>query len=61
MRSTRSLIAFTFLLCFGCIAFAQDFVDGVDLTTTKAPWTMRILGHDLDITNVKAKPDEASA
>lgn len=61
MKSKRFLFAFTFLLCFGCVAFAQGFIDGVDLTTTKAPWTMRILGNDLDITNVQAKPDEASA
>jgi len=36
-------------------------VDGVDLTTIKAPWTLRIIGNDLDITNVQAKPDEQSA
>jgi hypothetical protein len=36
-------------------------VDGVDLTTIKAPWTLRILGNDLDITQVQAKPDQASA
>lgn len=61
MKSKRFLFAFTFLLCFGYVAFAQGFIDGLDLTTTKAPWTMRILGNDLDITNVQAKPDEASA
>lgn len=61
MKSTLFLISFTFNLFLGHAAFAQDFVDGVDLTTTKAPWTMRILGHDLDITSVQAKPDEASA
>lgn len=61
MKSTRFLSAFFFLLCSGCVALAQDFIDGVDLTTTKAPWTMRLLGNDLDITNVQAKPDEASA
>src|SRR5687767_4013878 len=61
MKTKRFLFAFTFLLCFGTVAFAQGFIDGVDLTTTKAPWTIRILGSDLDITNVQAKPDEASA
>ena len=52
--------AFLFLLANCCIG-QSDFVDGVHLTTTKAPWTMRILGSDLDITGVQAKPDEASA
>jgi hypothetical protein len=49
------------LLCGGYCFGQSDFVDGVHLTTTKAPWTMRILGNDLDITGVRAKPDEASA
>jgi Protein of unknown function (DUF4019) len=55
------MIGFLLLvLCGHCIA--QDtFVDGVDLTTVSAPWTMRILGNDLDITNVQVKPDERSA
>ena len=42
-------------------AAQEQFVDGVDLTTIKAPWTLRILGNDLDITQVQAKPDQASA
>jgi hypothetical protein len=61
MKLIRLLCGFTIFLCLGTIASAQEFIDGVDLTTTKAPWTMRILGNDLDITNVQAKPDEASA
>src|SRR6187399_42615 len=44
------------------VGYSQStFVDGVQLTTIKAPWTMRILGNDLDITGVQAKPDERSA
>jgi len=53
-------LAFLFVLANCCIG-QSDFVDGVHLTTTKAPWMMRILGSDLDITGVQAKPDEASA
>lgn len=53
---------FVLLFVFAGNCFGQsEFVDGVHLTTTKAPWTMRILGNDLDITGVQAKPDEASA
>ena len=56
-----SLVALN-LLIFCHLATAQaPFVDGVDLTTTKAPWTMRIVGNDLDITKAQAKPDSASA
>ncbi|MBL8181128.1 MAG: DUF4019 domain-containing protein [Blastocatellia bacterium] len=50
-----------FFMC-STIGFAQvEFVDGVQLTTTKAPWSIQIRGNDLDITGVQAKPDEASA
>lgn len=58
---TRLLICIGIVFAISGTALAQDFVDGVDLTTTKASWTMRILGQDLDIKNVQAKPDEASA
>lgn len=52
------LVAFLFT----STAFAQvPFVNGVDLTTIQAPWTMRVLGQDLDITNAQAKPDKRSA
>lgn len=61
MKCTRFLIGITLILCVHAFATAQEFIDGVDLTTTKAPWTVRILDNDLDITNVQAKPDEASA
>lgn len=45
-----------------CLSYSQTtFVDGVDLTTIKAPWSLRILGNDLDITKVQVKPDEQSA
>jgi hypothetical protein len=53
-------LTFLFLLAAAC-AGQDNFVDGVDLTTIKAPWTLRIAGNDLDITGVKAKPDQASA
>src|SRR5258708_35353730 len=59
----RTILLSTVLiaLCI-CLGVAQTgFVDGVQLTTIKAPWTMRILGRDIDIANVKAKPDEQSA
>jgi hypothetical protein len=55
------LFSFSLLFLFVGHCFGQSFVDGVQVTTTKAPWTMRILGNDLDITGVQAKPDEASA
>lgn len=61
MKSTRLLFYFALVSCLHTFVLAQQFVDGVDLTTTRAPWTMRMLGNDLDITNVQAKPDEASA
>ena len=55
-----SLLLIIILLSAG-LCLAGDVVDGVHLTTVKAPWTMRILGNDLDITSVQAKPDQASA
>jgi len=62
MKITHALFGFALLVLPNSICSAQDgFVDGVDITTTKAPWTLRILGNDLDITNVQAKPDQRSA
>ena len=62
MRIDGFLVGLALILLAGGGCFAQDaFVDGVDLTTIKAPWTLRILGNDLDITGVQAKPDQASA
>ncbi len=56
------LLSLTILFICTGRSFAQsDFVDGVQLTTIKAPWSMRIMGNDLDLTNAQAKPDEASA
>jgi hypothetical protein len=50
------------LLVCGSVGFGQQAVaDGVQLTTLKAPFAMRILAQDLDITGVKAKPDQQSA
>lgn len=57
----RSLIFLVSLLCTSTALAQAPFVNGVDLTTTQAPWTMRILGQDLDITNTQAKPDKRSA
>lgn len=62
MTPKTILLATAFLLLCDSLCPAQaSFTDGVDLTTTKAPWTMRILGNDLDIANVQVKPDEQSA
>lgn len=58
---TRLLYLIALVFSATAYSHAQGFVDGVELTTTKAAWTMRILGQDLDIKNVQAKPDEASA
>jgi hypothetical protein len=44
-------------ICLG----QESFVDGVELTTIKAPWVIRILGQDLDVTQVKTKANEQSA
>lgn len=56
---TSLLLIFIFLSAGLCLA--GHVVDGVHLTSVKAPWTMRILANDLDLTEVKAKPDQASA
>src|SRR4051812_28957038 len=48
------------VLCNGVLDAQAAFVDGVQITTVKAPWTVRILGKDLDLTGVQAKPDEQS-
>jgi len=37
------------------------FVDGVELTSIKAPRTMRILDNDLDITDLKLRPNDEHA
>lgn len=49
------------VVCVFSAAAQDEFVNGVQVTTIKAPWTLRILGQDLDISEVKAKPDQASA
>lgn len=62
MKLRNVLLSTALLLLFSGLNYAQaSFVDGVELTTIKAPWTMRILGKDLDLTKVQAKPDERSA
>lgn len=61
MKRKIAVLAATVVLCV-CVNYSQTtFVDGVDITTTKAPWTLRILGNDLDITGAQAKPDQQSA
>lgn len=60
----RKTFIFLFVLLFlykGLCVAQVGFVDGVHLTTIKAPWTLSILGNDLDITKVQAKPDQQSA
>ena len=61
MKQKITLLYITFLMCVGVSYSQASFVDGVDLTTIKAPWTLRILGNDLDIAKVQVKPDEQSA
>ncbi len=62
MKLRSTLLSLALLVLSHGLCFAQSaFVDGVQLTTIKAPWTMRLLGKDLDITGVQAKPDEQSA
>jgi hypothetical protein len=62
MRTTHFIIVVSIVLSFCLPVVAQEgFIDGVELTTTKAPWTLRVMHNDLDLTNVQAKPDEASA
>lgn len=61
MKILGLLFCLSVMFCAPAFVHGQEFIDGVDLTTTKAPWTMRLLGNDLDITSVQAKPDEASA
>lgn len=60
MKNSPIKFIATFLFFTVVGAPGQDsFVDGVDLTSVKAPWSLRILGNDLDIADVKLK-DERS-
>src|SRR3954469_3065448 len=62
MKLRTALLSTVLLLLSTASAHTQaGFADGVDLTTIKAPWSLRILGNDLDITNVQAKPDRQRA
>jgi hypothetical protein len=62
MKTIRSLPTLVVLLLATIFCPAQSgFIDGVLLTTIKSPWSIRILDNDLDITQVQAKPDQASA
>lgn len=64
MKILNLTIATLLLFLGATISSAQDEhhrTDFIDLTTIKAPWTIRIVGRDLDITDVKVKPDQASA
>jgi hypothetical protein len=54
---TVSLAALALFL-IGQFSFAQTpFIDGVQITTIKAPWSMRIPGQGLDVTKVLTKQD----
>lgn len=61
MKRQITLLLITFALFAGVNHSQSNFVDGVELTTIKAPWTLRILGNDLDITKVQVRPNEQSA
>ena len=61
MKTVGIVLSLTLVLLSSGICVGQEnFVDGVDLTTIRAPWTVRILGNDLDITIVKAQANEQS-
>ncbi len=58
MKIACILNGFVLVLLSSISCMAQDgFVDGVYLTTIKAPWTLRVLWNDLDITHVQARDD----
>jgi len=62
MFMKRVFLSLVLMCACAVLATAQEgFVDGVQMTTVKAPWVLRIVGQDLDMGDVKAKPDEASA
>ncbi|MFL6469054.1 MAG: DUF4019 domain-containing protein [Pyrinomonadaceae bacterium] len=61
MKFSRLLLFITFICRVFALVGAQEFVGGVELTTTKAPWSIRIFDNDFDIANIQAKPDESSA
>lgn len=62
MRLLHFLTAGVLLILFSGLVRAQPgHADGVDLTTIQAPWSLRILGNDLDITKAQVKPDQQSA
>jgi hypothetical protein len=49
------------ILVTASIGISQQFTNGVEITTINTPWVLRILGHELDLTDVQAKPDQRSA
>jgi hypothetical protein len=57
----RYCSAILLILAFASIGISQQITNGVEMTTINAPWVLRILGHELDLTNVQAKPDQRSA
>jgi hypothetical protein len=62
MIKKRSTFLLTFLLlAIGACYGQAPFANGVEITTIKAPWSMRIMNNGLDITNVKVRPDQRSA
>lgn len=61
MKQRITLLLATFVLCAGASFSQAPFVEGVEVTATKAPWKLRILGNDLHIADVKVEPDEQTA
>lgn len=58
---SRYWVAFLIVLVCASSGVSQEFGSGVQITTEKAPWLLRILGHDLDLAGADAKPDQQSA
>jgi hypothetical protein len=58
----NTTLTFSLILVCAIGAVGQgDFQNGVEVTTLKAPWILRILGQEIDISDVQAKPDQTSA
>src|SRR4051812_9110668 len=54
----RSILTALLILIAGATAaLSQEVVNGLQLTTLKAPWVMRIPRQSLDIAGVQVKPD----
>ncbi|MGH9945773.1 MAG: DUF4019 domain-containing protein [Pyrinomonadaceae bacterium] len=61
MKIQRVSHLLTILFLLSSFGIAQTkIIDRVDITTVGAPWMISILGKDLDINDVQAKPDRKS-